>query len=399
MSTRAIIDQFASSPTTANMECLINTFKGSSSSEEDIAHLAFRLAESGKQLGPFDESIPVADVPSTGGPSSLSTLLCPLQLVSLGAMVPKLGIPGRPAGGIDVLACIPGYRVTLDTDEILRCLRGCGYAHFIAGTDFAPLDARLFDYRLLVQAIAIPRLAIASLLSKKVALGIRQVALDVRVASHTNFGSTWDEARDNARIFIRVAQRLSISAKCYLTDATLPYQPFIGRGESLIALSKIFSGIHDPELKEHLDLCSSIATACVEGDAHASNDELAGIFAANLEQQGASIDSFARKVTVTQAQPTMTLMAKSDGYLTVDLNGIRSVLVDCQTAAESRTEAFSDPCGLTLVVHHGTLVQKGDALARIRAVAHLENVADQLSRFVQVSDDLPARQRAPELVT
>ncbi len=60
----------------------------------------------------------VADVASTGGPSSLSTLLSPLFLRAGGAVVPKLGVPGRPAGGIDCLAQIPGYRTELSAQEV-----------------------------------------------------------------------------------------------------------------------------------------------------------------------------------------------------------------------------------------------------------------------------------------
>ena len=394
-----IIDEFALAPTASNMEHLISAFKNLDISEEDIAHLALRLAESGKQLELSDYGLPLADVPSTGGPSSLSTLLCPLQLVSSGAVVPKLGIPGRPAGGIDVLACIPGYRVNLDKDDIYNCLRGCGYAHFLAGEEFAPLDALLFDYRFRVQAIAIPKLAIASLLSKKVALGIRQIALDVRVASHTNFGSTWAEARKNAQNFIRVAERLSIKARCYLTDANAPYQRFVGRGESLIALSDIFDGTHDPELKEHLDLCSKIAAACIQGDHTADADELLGIFAGNLEQQGANIESFVRKVKAIKAQPTIMLTAQSDGYVAVNLEGIRRVLIAHQAKAKAVTkESFPDPCGLTLVVSNGACVRKGEGLARVRSIMQGEDLARELRAFIGTSHDPVPDRRKPEIV-
>ena len=63
------------------------------------ADLATILAASGERLS-VDGAV-VADVASTGGPASLSTLLTPLFLRAAGAIVPKLGVPGRPAGSID----------------------------------------------------------------------------------------------------------------------------------------------------------------------------------------------------------------------------------------------------------------------------------------------------------
>jgi hypothetical protein len=64
------------------------------------AELATALASSGEVYDPH--CLLTADVASTGGPSSLSTLLCPLFLRVGGLVVPKLGVPGRPAGGTNM---------------------------------------------------------------------------------------------------------------------------------------------------------------------------------------------------------------------------------------------------------------------------------------------------------
>ena len=77
----------------------------------EVASLATKLADSGSSLPASAKA--TADIPSTGGPSSLSTLVCPLFLRLKGFVVPKLAVPGRPAGGIDVLATIPGYETDL----------------------------------------------------------------------------------------------------------------------------------------------------------------------------------------------------------------------------------------------------------------------------------------------
>ena len=54
--------------------------------------------------------VSIADVASTGGPGSLSTLLPPFVLSTLGCNVVKLGVPGRSAGAIDSLATLPGRK-------------------------------------------------------------------------------------------------------------------------------------------------------------------------------------------------------------------------------------------------------------------------------------------------
>ena len=391
-----VIDEFASAPTQATMDRLIAAFRQMDVADEDISYLAVRLSESGEQFR-HQGGEWIADVPSTGGPSSLSTLLCPLQLVMGGAIVPKLGVPGRPAGGIDVLACIQGFKTSLTRSEIDHCLASCRYAHFLAGESFAPLDAVLFEYRRKVGATDLPALAIASLLAKKRALGVTRVVLDVRVAPFTNFGRTWDDARQNAIRFIRVANMLHIHASCFLTDATAPYQGFLGRGESLVALHRIFSGDLTEDLTEHLGLCDSMASACFVNRHAVGMTGLKGVFTDHLEQQGGSWEGFARKVSEVESATSGIITAESDGYVCVDLPRVRELLVVRQEEAKSANNQFPDPCGLTLSVPWGTAVKKGDVVAKVRSSGNLAHLLDLLRLHIFQSVDPPVR-RATETV-
>jgi thymidine phosphorylase len=373
---------------------LVAAFRRTDIKDEDVAHLALRLAESGERLSHIGGR-PAADIPSTGGPSSLSTLLCPLMLVIGGAAVPKLGVPGRPAGGIDTLACIPRFNPYLTTSDVLRCLSTSHYAHFLAGERFAPLDALFFKYRKKIDAINVPCLAIASLLSKKLALGVNRVTLDVRVAPHTNFGSTWTQARDNAHQFIRVAQILGVTATCFLTDATIPYQPYMGRGESLVALARIFSDEQTEDLSSHIRLCIEMANLCLSTRVTPKPEEMREVFRANLEQQGATWEDFISKVQHVDSQPAAILTASSDGYFSVDLDGVRRVLVSRQQATESADEQFTDPCGVTLLNSCEKFVNKGDAVVRVRSAKGLDEVLTEVRRCMMYSA-YPFKRRAPE---
>src|SRR5579863_6101191 len=122
-------------------------------SDEDLAHLARVLAASGLQAPQWPNS---SDVASSGGPSSLTMLLCPLYLRALGFLVPKVSVPGRPAGGIDVMGTIPGFRVDMPASLFAETVETAGMCHVRAGPEIAPLDGLLFDYRKRVGAISVP---------------------------------------------------------------------------------------------------------------------------------------------------------------------------------------------------------------------------------------------------
>ncbi len=356
--------------------------------EAGIADLARSLAASGETLKYGVDR--TADVASTGGPASLSTLLCPLFLRTLGWSVPKLGVPGRPAGGLDVLSRIPGYRVDLSAADVARVLGDCGYAHFVAGEKIAPLDGRLFILRQNTGAQTIPTLVVASLLSKKLAVGVQTVGLDIRVATHGNFGKDMAAARENAQLFRRVATLLEINATCLLTDASRPYQPYIGRGEALLALFRLFEGQADSWLMNHADQCAWMATTTVGTSAcTATNLPAYDAFASNVLAQGGSIDGFKSIASRIADGHRFSVAAPRSGFPVVDLERVRRLIVTRQQQSHD-DGAYPDPAGVIFLVECDQLVATGDPIMTARTETMADEFMSELATCVTISDIPPS---------
>ncbi|MBE0558866.1 MAG: hypothetical protein IH628_16685 [Proteobacteria bacterium] len=349
------------------------------------ADLARILAASGMRLSPQGDF--VADVASTGGPGSLSTLASPLFLRAAGAVVPKLGVPGRPAGGIDCLAQIPGYRTVLALREVTNILESGGYAHFLATGDWAPLDGRMFLLRQAMDAQNVPTLVIASLLSKKIAVGVRYACLDVRVAPHGNFGTDWSEAARNSRLFIDTAKRLEIEAVPVLTDGIHPYQPYLGRRESLLAMYDYFEGRADIWLDDHFLACLTLALACcpVHHRAKAVDADrtvLRGHFVRNLSEQGAGPEEFEHIAVATRKSHDVELFAEHDGFCHFPVRELRDAMVGWQRERISCDDPFPDPVGLILLKRPGAWVERGALLATARVDAGIREEAVERLRVL-----------------
>lgn len=333
--------------------------------DEEIGDLARLLAHSGEILHSPQGAI-AADVASTGGPASLTTLLCPLYLRCMGAVVPKIGVPGRPAGGIDVMSQVPGYQIRISPDRANTVLQECGYVHVLAAGRFAPLDGRLFARRQLNNAVAVQPLVIASLLSKKLAAGLTHVGLDIRVSPAGNFGRTWDEAKANACRFIRIAHSIGIRAKCFLTDGVDAPQPFVGRGEALIALGKLLYGQPDAWLSQHAKRCWAMAAATVGlSDLLPSSCDVASFFEANLIAQGTSMAAFEASAKTAESAVRTPLKADRSGFLETDLSVLRSVIGQMNRSGASLDE-FPDIAGVVLVCRPNQFVLSGEPLAELR---------------------------------
>ncbi|RJP46472.1 MAG: hypothetical protein C4548_02675 [Desulfobacteraceae bacterium] len=361
-----------------DFKSLIDWARQGTHSPDEISQLATYLANSGEKLE-WAKEMKIADLASTGGPGSLSTLLSPIALMSQGYKVVKLAVPGRPAGAIDTLGTIPGYRVILSTKNIRSIVTKTGFAHFLTDDRFAPIDGKLYAYRRQINAVAIPMLAAASLLAKKLAAGVRIVGLDARIGSHGNFGATSNEARENAINFCVAAKQLDIDAVVFIKNDCGPAQPWIGRGENLVALAHAV-GVYeladsDSWLDRHVADCCEMARITVGGrqatQAVASKtigwnltDNLRYALEQHLEAQGSSMKYFLGRVFEIMDSSRLTIFSEKSGILTVNLDILRNVLVSAQT--QELNTIFGDQAGVLLLIKPGTLIYKGQPIAIVR---------------------------------
>jgi pyrimidine-nucleoside phosphorylase len=298
-------------------------------SVEDVANLAAAMAVSGDSLSVPVSLNPVVDVPSTGGPASLSTLLCPLLLASLGDYIPKLSATGSIAGGIDTMGLLPGFRTDLWGEEFIAILSRARFAHAEPSANFCPADTSLVRARRKAKLMANMWLAAASLLAKKAAIPGVACVFDFRVGLAGNIGNTVAEARQAAELFRRVADILGIKIGVILTDnASFPCSA-LGRLESLHLLwSTLRRGNRLSKLDhEHIETCVIIAAHAhhlvdrqsVDTSIRQIQDALdAGgvhdVFVEHITAQGSSRRGLEQLMELREAQMTATLEVDSHGY-------------------------------------------------------------------------------------
>ncbi len=249
----------------------------------------------------------------------------------------------------------------------------------------------LFRRRQALGAQQVPELVIASLLAKKVAMGVASAGLDVRVAGHGNFGANAATARANASRFVTVACHLDIRAACFLTDASVPYQGHLGRGESLIALAAVIEDRVEGDLASHARECFAMAAATIDagGAQMPEARQLKTALRSCLEAHGTTLAAFERRVGVLKAAQRISHRAARDGFVTYDLDRLRRLLVARQSAVSG--EPFADPAGVVLSAPAGSRVGRGDVLMSIRVPLGEEDLADQLADCTQVGEWVETR--------
>jgi len=345
---------------TSSFDDWIHQARTGTLTDDGIAQLAQTLAASGARLRSRDRS---ADLASTGGPGSISTIWGPAALVATGSSVAKLGVPGRPAGGIDVLRQIEGYRSNLDERAAEKVLDQCGYVHLLAGTRFAPMDAAMFAYRQRNGAQDIPALAIASLLSKKLATGTGNAGLEVRAGPHGNFGADRGAAVENAERYCRAADLLGLRGVCFVTDGTQLQQPYLGRGEALLALSLLLDGRECDWLGQHVHDCECWCEMLV-GETRAPRLAVAQAILDNISAQGGDLNSLRHRATTVSSGHRWTVTSTGAGTVQYSPGALRYAIVAARRPDTAGT--FDDSAGLILIARPGSRVDPGQPLVSVR---------------------------------
>ena len=91
---------------------------------------------------------------------------------------------------------------------------------------------------------------------------------------------------------------------------------------------------------------------------------LANHLQAHLQAQGADMGELERRLAEIDAEPSFIVEAEGDGWFRVDLDAIRSLLIEANAPP-----AREDSSGLWLLATHGENVESGQPLARVRAPA------------------------------
>jgi pyrimidine-nucleoside phosphorylase len=367
------------------MEKLCSIIKNSLFDKNKIAKLTKILAH-GSEILSFP-GCNTADIPSTGGPSSLSTIVSPLILKEYFA-VPKLGIVGRPAGGMDVLAQIEGYNLKLSKKEIYTIIDEAQYCHFISNNQFAVLDSKLFKYRSENDFKNVPGLVIASLLSKKVAVNIKNVCLDIRYSPFGNFGSSLEEAKKLSDNFKQVSNLLGINSTFYFSDNTRLFQPYIGRGEALLAIHEYFSGSKNNWLNNHLEFeCKNMVESLVGKGIEFSGLQKTIIknFTENIELQGGNISSFEDIARKIKNSHTHEFKANISGFLKIDIMKMRDTIVKIQNKYVTPRNEFPDSCGIIFLKNQNENILENEVILTFRVLEDdLEYFKYELNSFIKI---------------
>jgi len=193
----------------------------------------------------------VCDKHSTGGVGDKTSLILAPILAACDLLVPMIsgrGL-GHTGGTLDKFDSIPGYNTKPDIEVFRQVVKDVGCAIIGQTSNLVPADKKLYSIRDTVGTVESLPLITSSILSKKIASGLKTLVLDVKVGNGS-FNSTLEIAQNLAHSLVNVAKGAGLECEAILTDMN----QVLGRsaGHSLEVkecIDYLVSNKRDPQLE------------------------------------------------------------------------------------------------------------------------------------------------------
>ncbi|MFW9993008.1 MAG: AMP phosphorylase [Candidatus Odinarchaeota archaeon] len=196
---------------------------------EEIEYVTRSIANSGEIID-FGEHATITDKHSLGGvPGNKVTLLIVPIIASLGLMIPKTSSRAitSPSGTADTMESL-NCEVSFKADEIVEITRRVGGLICWGGAlNLAPADDILIHDVEFPLGINPQSTMLASIMAKKVAMGVNFLVLDLPTGKGTKVPTT-DDGLILAREFSELGRRLGIRVENGLTFGGIPVGHAIG---------------------------------------------------------------------------------------------------------------------------------------------------------------------------
>lgn len=364
-------------------------------SREEAVALTVAMRDSGDVLLWDDVPGPVVDKHSTGGVGDNVSLMLAPVLAACGVYVPMIsgrGL-GHTGGTLDKLESIPGYQTQPDNELFRRAVLETGAAIIGQTANLAPADKRIYAVRDVTATVESIPLITASILSKKLAAGLKALVLDVK-AGNGAFMETPRAAAKLAHTLVEVANGAGLPTSALITDMN---QPLASAAGNAVEVTNAVDFLTGKKRDRRLELATmALCAELLHLSGAASSNREAAAMALDALESGRAAESFGRMVAMLggpadfveraenhlpRAPIVREIRVQQSGFISsVETRQIGLAVVALGGGRTRPQDDVNHAVGLTDILPIGASVQSGDALAVVHA--NSENEANAATAHV-----------------
>lgn len=359
----------------ASALCMAVFFRGMN--EDETVTLTKCMAQSGDMLDLSRFGSLTADKHSTGGVGDKTTLIVAPVVACLGGIVTKMsgrGL-GHTGGTVDKLESIPGYRTSLTEEEFISQAEKIGIAVIGQTGNLTPADKKLYALRDVTATVDSIPLITASIMSKKLAAGSKNIVLDVKYGSGA-FMKTKEDAVILAENMVKIGKGCGKNVTAVLTNMEVPLGSNIGNALEVKEAVNVLRGGQNDELAR---VCVVLASEMISQVKSIDAKEAESLVLKAIES-GAAFEKMKEWVSAQGADPQFIedtellhpapliypVISDKDGYITkTDAHLIGTAAMILGAGRVSKEDKIDFCAGIVIEKKPGDKVKKGDVLCRL----------------------------------
>jgi pyrimidine-nucleoside phosphorylase len=306
---------------------------------------------------------------------------------------------GHTGGTLDKLEAIPGFNVRLSLDQAVAQVKRLGVVMLGQTPEICPADRKLYALRDVTGTVESIPLISASIMSKKLAEGLRGLVLDIKTGSGA-FITDPAQSLVLARTMIGIGESHGCRTVALLTAMDRPLGHGCGNALEVIESLEGLKGRGPEDLMEvtYALAVEMLLVAGVETDARIARGRLEAtirsgraldLFARMVEAQGGNPEAVHRYDLLPRAPVIRDYRAPRDGVVEeIPPRAIGHAII-ALGGGRSRTDDVIDPAvGIVIPAKPGNRVSRGDVLAVIhaRSEADADRAREALDGAIRIGE-------------
>ena len=349
--------------------------------------------KSGDELNLGEKIENLVDKHSTGGIGDTTTLIIGPMCASLGMKMAKmsgrgLGITG---GTIDKLESIPGFNVNLSEEEFISQVENIGFAVVSQTKNLTPLDKVIYALRDVTgTAESIPLIA-SSIMSKKLALGSKNILIDVKVGKGALMKNI-NDANTLCKYLEEIGDAYNRNVRTIIGNMDAPLSYAIGNSLEVCEAMNVLNGKRCPLYDACVEIVANLydmtfSSGLEEGYKQAryvlESKKALNKFYEFVHAQGGSL----RGVSV--AKNKIKIAANETGEVEkIDALKVGELAATLGASKKSLDDKIDYTVGIMLNVKIGDHVNTGDTLYTIYTNEENLNLSKNDTDFITISSGL-----------
>ena len=352
------------------MSSLLMAIQINGMSFDETKHLTDLMIKSGETIDTSLVDGVMVDKHSTGGVGDKTTFIIGPILASLGLKFGKmsgrgLGITG---GTIDKLESIGGIRSSITNEEFISILNDIGLVITSQSPRMTPLDKVIYELRDVSGNVSSIPLIASSIMSKKIAVGAKNILIDIKVGCGALIKSH-DDATKLANTLVKLGRAYGVKVIPVLTDMNEPLGNNVGNALEVIEALDVLNG----KRGALYELCVALSSILYANTMNITMEEARSSVTRVIDNKDAynKFLEFVSRVDgnisdIKVCKNRIEVISESSGKVEeIRADKIGLVLKEMGAGRIKKNDLIRYDVGIVLKVHAGEYIKVGDTLCYI----------------------------------